>query len=88
MVYEISPVAAYTPCAPNRSHKAMFQIVLIAVIAYLAACYGYGMFLLWKLYSSRPAAVEEAAAQRQERAKTITQEYVKHATSKSTAKAA
>ena len=42
----------------------MFQIVLIAVIAYLAACYGYGMFLLYKLYRSRPAAVEEAAADR------------------------
>ena len=31
----------------------MFQIVLISVIAYLAACYGYGLFLLVKLYVSR-----------------------------------
>lgn len=45
----------------------MFQIVLITVIAYLAACYGYGMFLLYKLYRSRPAAVEEAAADRHRR---------------------
>jgi len=45
----------------------MFQVVLIAVIAYLAACYGYGMFLLYKLYRSRPAAVEEAAADRHRR---------------------
>ena len=45
----------------------MFQIVLIAVIAYLAACYGYGMFLLYKLYRSRPTAVEMAAADRQRR---------------------
>ncbi len=45
----------------------MFQVVLISVIAYLAACYGYGMFLLYKLYRSRPAAVQEAAAERQRR---------------------
>jgi len=43
----------------------MFQVVLIAVIAYLVACYGYGMFLLFRLYRSRPAAVEVAAAERQ-----------------------
>ena len=48
----------------------MFQIVLIAVIAYLAACYGYGMFLLYKLYRSRPAAVQVAAAERQRQAET------------------
>ena len=40
----------------------MFQIVLISVIAYLAACYGYGLFLLVKLYGSRRAAgVHDAA---------------------------
>ena len=48
----------------------MFQIVLIAVIAYLAACYGYGMFLLYKLYRSRPAAVQVAAAERQRQVET------------------
>ena len=31
----------------------MFQIVLFSVIAYLAACYGYGLFLLVKLYAAR-----------------------------------
>jgi len=31
----------------------MFQAVLITVLVYLAACYGYGAFLLWKLYAGR-----------------------------------
>lgn len=31
----------------------LFKIVLFAVIVYLAACYAYGLFLLWKLYAGR-----------------------------------
>ncbi|MEM9882201.1 MAG: hypothetical protein AAF800_04715 [Planctomycetota bacterium] len=31
----------------------LFQATLIAVITYLAACYLYGMYLLWKLYTGR-----------------------------------
>ncbi|MEL7087747.1 MAG: hypothetical protein AAGL98_04790 [Planctomycetota bacterium] len=31
----------------------LFQAVLFTVIAYLAACYAYGLFLLWKLYTGR-----------------------------------
>lgn len=31
----------------------MFQAVLITVITYLVACYGYGLYLLWKLYTGR-----------------------------------
>lgn len=50
----------------------LFQAVLFTVIAYLVACYVYGLFLLWKLYAGRkfqddggqgehPAAATEAA---------------------------
>ena len=39
----------------------MFQIVLFSVIAYLAACYGYGLFLLVKLYMSRRSMAGGAA---------------------------
>lgn len=45
----------------------MFQAVLIAVIVYLVACYGYGMYLLLRLYRARPTAVQLAAAERQAR---------------------
>ncbi len=31
----------------------LFQAVLAAVIVYLAACYAYGLVLLWKLYADR-----------------------------------
>lgn len=31
----------------------LFQAVLFTVIAYLVACYAYGMYLLWKLYTGR-----------------------------------
>ncbi|MEM7625179.1 MAG: hypothetical protein AAF333_06080 [Planctomycetota bacterium] len=31
----------------------LFQAVLFTVIAYLVACYAYGLFLLWKLYTGR-----------------------------------
>ncbi|MEM8737285.1 MAG: hypothetical protein AAGG38_02240 [Planctomycetota bacterium] len=31
----------------------LFQVVLIAVMGYLAACYVYGLYLLWKLYTGR-----------------------------------
>lgn len=31
----------------------LFQVVLTSVIVYLAACYAYGLVLLWKLYNDR-----------------------------------
>lgn len=31
----------------------LFQATLIAVIAYLAACYAYGFYLLVKLYTNK-----------------------------------
>lgn len=31
----------------------LFQATLVAVIVYLAACYAYGLYLLWKLYTGR-----------------------------------
>jgi len=31
----------------------LFQAVLFTVIAYLVACYAYGVYLLWKLYVGR-----------------------------------
>ncbi len=39
----------------------MFQIVLFSVIAYLAACYGYGLFLLVRMIGHRRSAAGGSA---------------------------
>ncbi|MEM9419351.1 MAG: hypothetical protein AAGA25_09930 [Planctomycetota bacterium] len=36
----------------------LFKATLIAVIVYLAACYAYGLFLLFKLYTNKKMQAE------------------------------
>lgn len=50
----------------------LFKATLIAVIVYLAVCYAYGLYLLWKLYTGRrlhldAASLGETTAPRVER---------------------
>jgi hypothetical protein len=39
----------------------LFKAVLFAVMLYLVACYAYGIYLLWKLWTGRRAAQQTAA---------------------------
>jgi hypothetical protein len=40
----------------------LFKVVLFAVIVYLTACYAYGVYLLFKLWSGRKLAQSSPAA--------------------------
>lgn len=44
----------------ERKPAMLFKITLFAVIVYLAACYAYGLYLLWKLYTGRRLGVDTA----------------------------
>lgn len=39
----------------------LFKATLIAVIVYLAVCYAYGLYLLWKLYTGRRLHLDAAS---------------------------
>lgn len=41
----------------------LFQATLIAVIVYLAVCYAYGLYLLFKLYTGKRLHAESANLQ-------------------------
>ncbi|MEM1028041.1 MAG: hypothetical protein AAGJ38_08150 [Planctomycetota bacterium] len=57
----------------------LFQATLIAVITYLVACYAYGLYLLFKLYTGK--RLHREPANLQENPRSLEDNTVAHAPS-------